>query len=59
MGSLKTTSERVAEDRKKRLEALEVTGQLGQPSSMPIEPFVQAFCEYLPAARIPRMRSAG
>jgi integrase len=45
--SLKTRSERVAEEKKKRLEALEVTNQLGQPSSTPIRPFLQDFCEFL------------
>jgi len=49
--SLRTTSQRVAEDKKKRLEALEVTDQLGQPSSTPIEPFLQAFCEYVLATQ--------
>ena len=45
--SLKTRSERVAEEKRKRLEALEVTDQLGQPSSTPIKPFLQDFCEFL------------
>ncbi|MFW6062128.1 MAG: tyrosine-type recombinase/integrase, partial [Planctomycetota bacterium] len=49
--SLRTTSQRVAEDRKKRMEALEVTDQLHQPSSTPIEPFLQTFCEYLLATQ--------
>jgi len=49
--SLKTTNQRVAEDKKKRLAALEVTDQLGQPSSTPIESFLQAFCEYLLATQ--------
>lgn len=49
--SLKTTSERVARDRKKKFEAMEVTDQLPQPSSTPIEPFLQSFCEFLITTR--------
>ena len=49
--SLKTTSQRVAEDKRKRLEALGVTDQLGGPSSTPIKPFLQAFSEYLLATQ--------
>ncbi len=45
--SLKTTNERVALDKKKKLEALEVTDQLTEPSSTPVAPFLQSFCEYL------------
>lgn len=49
--SLKTTNERVAEDKRKHLEALEVTDQLSRPSSTPIGPFLQAFCEFLQATQ--------
>jgi integrase/predicted DNA-binding protein len=49
--SLKTTSQRVAEDKKKRLDGLEITDQLGRPSATQIEPFLQAFCEYLLATQ--------
>jgi len=45
--SLRTTNQRVAQDKKKRLEALEVTDQLRKPSKTPIEPFLQSFCEFL------------
>jgi len=49
--SLKTTSERVALEKKKRLEALEVTDQLVRPSNTPIRPFLQSFCEFLRSTR--------
>jgi hypothetical protein len=45
--SLRTGNERVALEKKKRLEALEVTGQLPKPSSTPVEDFLQSFCEFL------------
>ncbi len=45
--SLRTSNERVALEKKKRLEALEVTGQLPKPSSTPIDDFLQSFCEFL------------
>ena len=45
--SLRTTNERVAREKKRQLEALDVTGQLLRPSKTPIEPFLQSFCEYL------------
>ncbi|MFC1636418.1 tyrosine-type recombinase/integrase [Planctomycetota bacterium] len=50
--SLKTSSERVALEKKKRFEALDVIGQLGQPSKTPIVPFLQSFCEFLEKTRI-------
>lgn len=49
--SLKTTNERIALDRKKKLEAMEVTGQLVKPSNISIVPFLQSFCEYLGKTR--------
>jgi hypothetical protein len=49
--SLKTTSERVALEKKKQLEALQVTDQLVRPSSIPIKPFLQSFCEFLLGTR--------
>ena len=49
--SLKTTSRRVAIDRKKKVEALDLLGQLPSESRTPIEPFLQSFCEYLLATR--------
>lgn len=45
--SLKTTNKRIAQDIKKNLEALEVTGQLPRPSKTPVGPLLQAYCEYL------------
>ena len=49
--SLRTRNERVARDRKKRLEAADVVGQLDEPSSTPIEVVVQDYCQYLVATR--------
>lgn len=49
--SLKTNDERVALSKKKRLEALDITEQLPQPSNTPIEPFLQSFCEFLTSSR--------
>jgi integrase len=45
--SLKTTSGRVALEKKRKFEALDVIGQLAQPSNTPIAPFLQSFCEFL------------
>ena len=45
--SLKTTSERVALEKKRRLEALEVTGQLPKPSNTPVDNLLESFCEFL------------
>jgi len=45
--SLKTTSGRVALEKKRKFEALDVIGQLAQPSNTPIVPFLQSFCEFL------------
>ena len=42
--SLKTTNERVALDRKKKLEAMAVTDQLPQPSNTPVESLLESFC---------------
>ena len=49
--SPKTTSERVAQDRRKKLEALELTDQLFEPSKTPVASIVQEFCEFLLATR--------
>lgn len=49
--SLKTTNERVALEKKKRLEGLEMTGQLDQPSRIPLASFLQSFCEFLLSTR--------
>jgi integrase len=49
--SLKTTNERVALEKKKHLEGLEMTGQLTRPSRIPLASFLQAFCEYLLSTR--------
>jgi hypothetical protein len=49
--SLRTGNERVALEKKKRLEALEVTGQLPKPSSTPVDDFLQSFCEFLRRTR--------
>ncbi|MGB2862767.1 MAG: hypothetical protein WBC05_05510 [Sedimentisphaerales bacterium] len=49
--SLRTSSERVALEKKKRFEALDVIGQLAQPSKTPIVPFLQSFCEFLKKTR--------
>jgi integrase len=49
--SLKTANERVALDKKQKLEALEITGQLMQPSNTPVVTFLQSFCEYLAKTR--------
>ena len=45
--SLKTTSERVALEKKKRIQALEITEQLAQPSNTPIKALLQDFGEFL------------
>ncbi|GEM_PF-1440450 len=45
--SLRTSNERVALEKKRRLEALEVTGQLRKPSNTPIDDLLQSFCEFL------------
>ena len=45
--SLRTTNQRVALDKKKRIEALEVTDQLSKPSKTPIKAFLQDFGEFL------------
>lgn len=45
--SLRTTNERIALDKKKRLEALEITDQLMLQSNTPLDVFLQSFCEYL------------
>ncbi len=49
--SLETSSERVALDEKKKLEALYVIGQLDRPSSTPLATFLQSFCEFLLSTR--------
>jgi hypothetical protein len=49
--SLGTTNQRVALEKKKKLEALDVIGQLAQPSKTPIVPFLQSFCEFLKNTR--------
>ncbi|MEX2386358.1 MAG: tyrosine-type recombinase/integrase [Phycisphaeraceae bacterium] len=49
--SLKTTSERVARDRKRKLEGLAITDQLAEPSRTPVPECVQAYCEYMIATR--------
>lgn len=49
--SLKTSSERVTLERKKRIEALDIIGQLDKPSKTPIVPFLQSFCEFLKTTR--------
>ena len=49
--SLKTSSERVALEKKKRFEALDIIGQLDKPSKTPIVPFLQSFCEFLKTTR--------
>jgi len=49
--SLRTSNERVALEKKKRLEALEVTGQLPKPSNTPVDDFLQSFCEFLGRTR--------
>lgn len=45
--SLKTTSQRVALEKKKRIQALEITEQLPHPSSTPIKEFLQDFGDFL------------
>jgi len=46
--SLRTTSERVALDKKKKLEALDVIGQLAEPSCIPVVNFLQSFvCRHI------------
>jgi integrase len=49
--SLRTECQREALEKKKRLEALEVTDRLVRPSNSPIEPFLQSFCEFLRATQ--------
>jgi hypothetical protein len=49
--SLRTTSGRVALEKKRKFEALDVIGQLAQPSNTPIVPFLQSFCEFLKKTR--------
>lgn len=52
--SPKTTNKRIALDVKRNIEALEVTGQLGRPSRIPIGPFLESFCEYLKRTQTPQ-----
>ena len=50
--SLGTTSERIALEKKRKLEALDVVGQLVQPYRTSMAPFLQSFCEFLNRRRI-------
>lgn len=45
--SLETTSRGIALEKKKKLEALDVVGQLDKPSNIPVVFFLQSFCEFL------------
>jgi len=49
--SLKTTSGRIALEKKKKLEALNVIGQLDERSNILLTPFLQSFCEFLLSTR--------
>ena len=49
--SLRTRSERVALDKKRKLEALELTGQLPTPSRTALGPFLESFSTFLQATR--------
>jgi len=49
--SLRTTNERTALEKKKKIEALDVIDQLTQPSNTHIRNFLQSFCEYLLGTR--------
>ena len=49
--SLKTTSGRTALETKKKLEALDVIGQLAEPSNISVVFFLQSFCEFLLSTR--------
>ncbi len=49
--SLRTKSEKVAHDRKKKIEALDLIGQLEETSSTPFKTFLQSFCEYIKGVR--------
>lgn len=49
--SLKTTNGRVALEKKKRLEALDITDQLVTPSNTPLAPLLQSFGEFLKETR--------
>jgi integrase len=49
--SLKTTNGRTAAENKKKLEALDVIGQLAEPSNTSLTPFLQSFCEFLMSTR--------
>ena len=49
--SLNTKSERVARDRKRKLEGLAITDQLAEPSRTPVPECLQAYCEYMIATR--------
>ena len=49
--SLRTKSEKVAYDRKKKIEALDLIGQLEESSNIPFKEFLQSFCDYLKGVR--------
>jgi len=49
--SLKTASGRVALEKKKKHKALNVIGQLAEPSNIPVVSFLQSFCEFLLSTR--------
>ena len=49
--SLGTTNERIARRKLKKYEYEQSTGDLELPSVTPLEPFLEAFCEYLETAR--------
>jgi len=49
--SLETTSERVARQAKKQIEADEVKGDLIAPSKIPLEKFLEDFCQFLSTIR--------
>jgi len=49
--TLETTSERVARQVKKKIEAEEVKGDLIAPSKIPLEKFLEVFCQFLSTIR--------
>ncbi len=49
--SLETADERIARHMLKKFEYERATGDLTFPSTTPLAPFLQAFCEHLEAAR--------
>lgn len=49
--SLRTSDERIAKQKLRKLQYEQASGDLELPSVTPLEPFLQTFCEYLETTR--------